>query len=110
MRILFFVEIPIRITRAIWEKIFTDEFKNKIKTKPPKTARGTVNIIMKGWTNELNVADITKYAVNKAKANIIYNSLLVYFSSSDFPFQVICLSGATWAIVVSKYLIASDKV
>jgi len=30
-----------------------------------------------------------------ARAKIIYNSLLVSFNSSDFPFQVICFPGAT---------------
>ena len=39
--------------------------------------------------NELKVAAITKYAVKKAKAKIINNSLLVSFNSSDLPFQVI---------------------
>ena len=33
--------------------------KNRIKTKPPKTANGTVSIIINGWTKELNVAAIT---------------------------------------------------
>ena len=67
-------------------------------------------MIINGWIKELNVADITRYAVNNARAKIIYNSLLVSFNSSDFPFQVICLSGATWDMVVSKYFIASDNV
>ena len=60
-----------------------------MNTRPPKTARGTVNIIIKGWTNELKVAAITKYAVINAKAKIRNISLLVSFSSSDLPFQVI---------------------
>ena len=49
-----------RIIKAIWEKIFTELFKNKIKTKPPNTANGTVKIIINGWTKELNVPAITK--------------------------------------------------
>ena len=68
---LFLVDIPIKITRAIWEKIFIELFKNRIKTKPPKTAYGTVSIIINGWTKELNVAAITKYAVSKPSAKII---------------------------------------
>ena len=42
------------------EKIFIDVFKNKINTNPPNTANGTVSIMTKGCTNELNVAAITK--------------------------------------------------
>ena len=59
------------ITKAICENIFIDEFKNSIKINPPNTARGTVYIIINGWTNDLKVADITRLAVNNAKANII---------------------------------------
>ena len=40
--------IPIKIIRAICEKIFIELFKNNIKTSPPKTARGTVSIIING--------------------------------------------------------------
>ena len=36
------------MTRAIWEKIFIELFKNKIKTSPPNKAKGTVKIIIKG--------------------------------------------------------------
>ena len=106
---LFFVDIPIKITSAIWEKIFIELFKNKTNTKPPNTASGTVIIIINGCINELKVAAITKYAVYKASANIIYNSFVVSFNSSDFPFQVICFSGATSCIVFSKNLIASAR-
>ena len=83
------VDIPINIIKAICENIFIELFRNKMNTRPPKTARGTVNIIIKGWTNELKVAAITKYAVINAKAKIRNISLLVSFSSSDLPFQVI---------------------
>ena len=89
--ILFLVDIPISITNAICEKIFIELFRNKIKTNPPKIAKGTVRIIINGWMNELNVAAITRYAVNSAKANIIKSSLLVSLISSDLPFQVIWL-------------------
>ena len=73
-------------------------------------AKGTVKIIINGWMKELNVAAITKYAVNKAKTKIINNSLLVSLISSDFPFQVIWLLGAILDIVSSKNLIASIRV
>ena len=47
------MDIPINIIKAICENIFIELFRNKMNTRPPKTARGTVNIIIKGWTNEL---------------------------------------------------------
>ena len=37
-----------RIIRAICEKIFTELFRNKTNTKPPKIASGTVKIITNG--------------------------------------------------------------
>ena len=49
--------IPIRITSAIWEKIFIEVFNNKINTNPPNTANGTVRIIINGCINELKVAE-----------------------------------------------------
>ena len=48
------------ITKAICENIFIDQFKKRININPPNTARGTVNIIINGWINELKVADITR--------------------------------------------------
>ena len=60
LRILFLVDIPIKMTSAICEKILIELFKNRIKTKPPNKASGTVNIIINGWINELKVAAITK--------------------------------------------------
>ena len=60
IKILFLVDIPIKIISAICEKIFIEVFKNKIKTSPPNIASGTVKIIINGWMNELNVAAITK--------------------------------------------------
>ena len=66
------------------KKIFTELFRNRINTNPPNIASGTVRMIIKGWINELNIAAITKYAVSKAKAKIINNSLLVSLISSDF--------------------------
>ena len=63
------------------------ELKSKIKIIPPKTLRGTVNIIIAGWIKLLKLADITKKAVTKASANKINNSLLVSLSSSDLPFH-----------------------
>ena len=44
--------------------------------------------------------------MSKARIKIINNSLLVSFISSDFPFQVIWLSGAKFVITSSKNLIA----
>lgn len=38
------------IINAICENIFTELFKSKIKTNPPKTASGTVRIIINGCT------------------------------------------------------------
>ena len=60
IRILFFVEMPINMIKAIWEKILIELFRNKIKTNPPKIAKGTVKIITNGCMNELKVAAITK--------------------------------------------------
>ena len=40
--------MPIKITRAICEKIFIELFKNKININPPNTASGTVKIMMNG--------------------------------------------------------------
>ena len=77
------------IIKAICEKMFTELLRNKINTNPPKIANGTVKMIINGWIKELNVAAITKYAVSKAKAKIINNSLLVSLISSDLPFHVI---------------------
>ena len=57
---LFLVDIPINIIKAICEKIFIELLNNKRNTIPPNTARGTVNIIINGCTKELNVAAITK--------------------------------------------------
>ena len=57
--------------------MLTELFRNKTNTNPPKIANGTVKIIINGWMKELKVAAITKYAVSKAKAKIIINSLLV---------------------------------
>ena len=54
------VKIQDAIIKAIWENIFIELFKNKMKTSPPNTARGTVKIIINGCINELNVAAITK--------------------------------------------------
>ena len=56
---------------------------------PPNIAKGTVRIIINGCMKELKVAAITKYAVRSASVKIINNSLLVSFTSSDFPFQAI---------------------
>ena len=71
------MDIPINIINAICENIFIELFRNRKNTRPPKTARVTVNIIIKGWTNELKVAAITKYAVTNAKAKIRNISLIV---------------------------------
>ena len=98
------------MTSAICEKILIELFKNKIKTNPPKIAKGTVRIIINGCTNELNVAAITRYAVNNAKANMIKSSLLVSFIFFYLPFHVIWLCGDTSVIIFSKYLIASERV
>ena len=81
-----------------------------MNVRPPNRARGTVKIIMKGCRNELNVAAITKYAVNKANANIINNSLLVSFNSSDLPFHSIRASGTFSFTVFSSYFRASERV
>ena len=45
---LFFVEIPIKIIKAIWENIFIELFKNKININPPNIAKGTVKFEYKG--------------------------------------------------------------
>jgi len=58
----------------------------------------------------LKFAAITKKAVNKAKENIINNSLLVSFNSSDLPFHSILASGAFLLTVVSRKLKASERV
>ena len=44
----FLTDIPIRITRAICEKMFMLELKRFKKSIPPKTAKGTVKKITKG--------------------------------------------------------------
>ena len=44
-----------------------------MNTNPPNIANGTVRIIIKGCIKELNVAAITKYAVNNASTKIIIN-------------------------------------
>ena len=38
-----------RMMRAIWEKIFTELFRNKINISPPNIANGTVKIIINGF-------------------------------------------------------------
>jgi len=48
IKIEFLVEIPIRITNAICEKIFILELKSKMKIIPPKIERGTVKKITTG--------------------------------------------------------------
>ena len=75
---------------------------SKIKTIPPKTLKGTVNIIIAGWIKLLKFAAITKKAVNNASANIINNSLLVSFNSSDLPFHSILASGIFSVTVFSR--------
>ena len=110
IKIEFLVEIPIRITNAICEKIFILELKSKIKIIPPNTLNGTVNIITTGWIKLLKFAAITKKAVNNASANIINRSLLVSFNSSDFPFHSILASGVFLLTVFSRNSKASESV
>jgi len=45
---------------------------------------------------------MTKKAVNNASANIMNNSLLVSFNSSDFPFHSILASGVVSFTVFSR--------
>ena len=86
------------------------ELNNRIKTIPPNTLKGTVNMIIVGWIKLLKLAAITKKAVSNAKANIINNSLLVSFNSSDCPFHAIWLLVSVSNKVCSKYFIASERV
>ena len=50
----------------------------------------------------LKFAAITKKAVSKARPNIINNSLLVSFNSSDLPFHSIRASGTFSSTVFSR--------
>jgi len=59
-------------------------------------------MITAGWIKLLKFAAMTKKAVNKASPNIINNSLLVSFNSSDLPFHSILASGVFLFTVFSR--------
>ena len=76
IRILFLTDIPIRITRAICEKIFMLELKRFKNKRPPNRASGTVRKITKGERKLFRFAARIRKAVTKANVKMIYISLL----------------------------------
>ena len=52
---------------------------------PPKIAKGTLTIIVKGCRQLSNCAAIDKYAVINASPNIKYKPIFVFLYSSDSP-------------------------